>query len=49
MPDPFKRSSASATVSKPEPPKPNLLVNDGNFLERFKLMQQGKLPAAGDC
>ena len=23
-----------------ETPKPNLLVNDGNFLERFKQMQQ---------
>lgn len=28
-------------TSAPEPAKPNLLVNDGNFLERFRQMQQG--------
>ncbi|XP_052794706.1 bromodomain-containing protein 4-like [Mya arenaria] len=48
MPDRFKKSSSSA--SNTEPAKPNLLVNDGNFLERFKQMQQGKAvtPAATD-
>lgn len=35
-----KKKSATADSSKP---KTNLLVNDGNFLERFKQMQQGTL------
>lgn len=35
------RPAEKTKKSVPEPPKPNLLVNDGNFLERFKQMQQG--------
>lgn len=35
------RPAEKSKKSVPEPPKPNLLVNDGNFLERFKQMQQG--------
>ncbi|XP_045215932.2 SR-related and CTD-associated factor 8-like [Mercenaria mercenaria] len=35
------RNAEKAKKPATETPKPNLLVNDGNFLERFKQMQQG--------
>ncbi|KAH3833492.1 hypothetical protein DPMN_106803 [Dreissena polymorpha] len=38
MPGKSKPITPAKTV---DTPKPNLLVNDGNFLERFKQMQQG--------
>lgn len=37
------RLSDKGKKSAPEPPKTVLLVNDGNFLERFKQMQQGNV------